>query len=121
MIYKIINNADPCIESIAKTFVLNERAYIASTGAADATGRGEIRCSNRNVAQRFVRAIERRGIYPDTNTRIEFTGEHITVLGKKKIDKFFIRAVNGADTVILGETRANEYDIGYINIKNRLL
>ncbi len=121
MIYKIINNADPCIESIAKTFVQNENAYITGTRPAGAARRGEIICGNRNVQQRFSRAIERRGIYPDTNTRIEFTGEYITVRGRKMIDKFFIRAVNGADTVILGETRANEYDIGYINSKNRLL
>lgn len=121
MIYKIINTADPCIETIAKAFVLAENAYITGTETADATGRGEIRCGNRNVQQSFSRAIGRRGIYPDTNTRIEFTGEYITVLGKKKIDRFFIRAVNGADTVILGETRANEYDIGYINSKNYLL
>lgn len=121
MIYKIINNADPRIEAIAKTFVENESAYITGTEAADATGRGRIICNNRNVQQRFSRQLERQRIYPDDNTQIEFTGEYITNQGRKRIDKFFIRAVNGADTVILGETRADEYNINYINSKNRLL
>lgn len=121
MIYKIINNAYPRIESVAKTFVENENAYITGTGAADATGRGRIICDNRNVYRGFISQLGRRGIYPDNNTQIEFTGEYITVGGIKKIDKFFIRAVNGADTLILGETRADEYDINYINRKNRIL